>query len=124
MPEIALNWLLQRTTVARVIVVARNEEQLRQNLRAVGLESPPANRRGSSIQPANRLRPTRIGIRSSSPIGTLRRFKFQRPKRIPLATASELPHNISRHSIGSVGAVILFPSLGFLFSIFKAKDAR
>lgn len=35
-PQIALNWLLQRPTVATVIVGARNEEQLRQNLGAVG----------------------------------------------------------------------------------------
>ena len=34
-PQIALNWLLQRPTVATVIVGARNEEQLRQNLGAV-----------------------------------------------------------------------------------------
>jgi aryl-alcohol dehydrogenase-like predicted oxidoreductase len=31
-----LNWLLQRPTVANVIKGARNEEQLRQNLGAVG----------------------------------------------------------------------------------------
>ena len=35
-PQIALNWLLQRPTVATLIVGARNEEQLRQNLGAVG----------------------------------------------------------------------------------------
>jgi aryl-alcohol dehydrogenase-like predicted oxidoreductase len=35
-PQIALNWLLQRPTVATVVVGARNEEQLRQNLGAVG----------------------------------------------------------------------------------------
>jgi len=35
-PQVALNWLLQRPTVATVIVGARNEEQLRQNLGAVG----------------------------------------------------------------------------------------
>jgi aryl-alcohol dehydrogenase-like predicted oxidoreductase len=35
-PQIALNWLLQRPTVASVIVGARNEEQLLQNLGAVG----------------------------------------------------------------------------------------
>jgi aryl-alcohol dehydrogenase-like predicted oxidoreductase len=34
--QIALNWLLQRPTVATVVVGARNEEQLRQNLGAVG----------------------------------------------------------------------------------------
>jgi aryl-alcohol dehydrogenase-like predicted oxidoreductase len=35
-PQIALNWLLQRPTVTNVIIGARNEEQLRQNLAAVG----------------------------------------------------------------------------------------
>jgi aryl-alcohol dehydrogenase-like predicted oxidoreductase len=35
-PQIALNWLLQRPTVASIIVGARNEEQLKQNLGAVG----------------------------------------------------------------------------------------
>jgi aryl-alcohol dehydrogenase-like predicted oxidoreductase len=34
--QIALNWLLQRPTVSSVIFGARNEEQLRQNLGAVG----------------------------------------------------------------------------------------
>jgi aryl-alcohol dehydrogenase-like predicted oxidoreductase len=35
-PQVALNWLLQRPTVASVIVGARNEDQLRDNLGAVG----------------------------------------------------------------------------------------
>ncbi|WP_306028578.1 aldo/keto reductase [Stappia sp. MMSF_3263] len=35
-PQIALNWLLQRPTVSSVIIGARNEHQLRQNLGAVG----------------------------------------------------------------------------------------
>ncbi|MEZ0326478.1 MAG: aldo/keto reductase [Fimbriimonas sp.] len=35
-PQVALNWLLQRPTVCNVIIGARNEEQLRQNLGAVG----------------------------------------------------------------------------------------
>lgn len=35
-PQIALNWLLQRPSVSTVIVGARNEEQLRQNLGAIG----------------------------------------------------------------------------------------
>ncbi|WP_433659747.1 aldo/keto reductase [Nocardia sp. CA-128927] len=37
-PQIALNWLLRRPTVSTVIVGARNEDQLRQNLGAVGWE--------------------------------------------------------------------------------------
>jgi len=35
-PQIALNWLLGRPTVSTVIIGARNEEQLRANLGAVG----------------------------------------------------------------------------------------
>jgi len=35
-PQVALNWLLQRPTVASVIMGARNEEQLRQNLGSAG----------------------------------------------------------------------------------------
>ncbi|MGO4223547.1 aldo/keto reductase [Lysobacter sp. TAF61] len=35
-PQIALNWLLQRPTVSTVVIGARTEEQLRQNLGAVG----------------------------------------------------------------------------------------
>ncbi|MGK8485666.1 aldo/keto reductase [Nocardia asiatica] len=37
-PQIALNWLLRRPTVSTVIIGARNEEQLRQNLGAIGWE--------------------------------------------------------------------------------------
>jgi aryl-alcohol dehydrogenase-like predicted oxidoreductase len=35
-PQVALNWLLQRPTVANIVIGARNEEQLKQNLGAVG----------------------------------------------------------------------------------------
>lgn len=35
-PQAALNWLLQRPTIDNIIVGARNEEQLRQNIEAVG----------------------------------------------------------------------------------------
>ena len=35
-PQVALNWLLQRPSVSTVILGARNEEQLRQNLGAAG----------------------------------------------------------------------------------------
>jgi aryl-alcohol dehydrogenase-like predicted oxidoreductase len=40
--QIALNWLLQRPTVSTVILGARNEEQLRQNLGATGWSLTPA----------------------------------------------------------------------------------
>lgn len=40
-PQIALNWLLRRPTVASVIIGARNEQQLLQNLGAVGWSLTP-----------------------------------------------------------------------------------
>jgi len=39
--QIALAWLLTRPTVANIVIGARNEEQLRQNLGAVGWTLPP-----------------------------------------------------------------------------------
>lgn len=35
-PQVAINWLLQRPTVSSIIIGARNEQQLRDNLGAVG----------------------------------------------------------------------------------------
>jgi len=35
-PQIALNWLLQRPTISTIIIGARNEEQLIQNIGAIG----------------------------------------------------------------------------------------
>jgi aryl-alcohol dehydrogenase-like predicted oxidoreductase len=40
-PQIALNWLLHRPTVSSIIIGARNEEQLRQNLGAIGWALTP-----------------------------------------------------------------------------------
>ena len=40
-PQIAINWLLQRPTVASVVIGARNEAQVRQNLGAVGWNLTP-----------------------------------------------------------------------------------
>lgn len=40
-PQIALNWLLQRPSVATVVIGARNEEQLKANLGAVGWSLTP-----------------------------------------------------------------------------------
>ena len=36
MAQVAINWLLQRPTVANIVIGARNEEQLKQNLQATG----------------------------------------------------------------------------------------
>ncbi len=40
-PQIALNWLIQRPTVSSVIMGARNEQQLRDNLGAAGWKLTP-----------------------------------------------------------------------------------
>jgi len=40
-PQVALNWLLQRPTVSTVVIGARNEAQLRANLGAVGWSLTP-----------------------------------------------------------------------------------
>ena len=37
-PQVAINWLLRRPTVSSVIIGARNEAQLRDNLKSVGWE--------------------------------------------------------------------------------------
>jgi aryl-alcohol dehydrogenase-like predicted oxidoreductase len=53
-PQVALNWLLRRPSVANVIVGARNEEQLRQNLGAVGWKlsaAQVAKLDAASVQP-------------------------------------------------------------------------
>lgn len=41
-PQIALNWLLRRPTVSTLIIGARNQAQLRQNLGAIGWALTPA----------------------------------------------------------------------------------
>src|SRR5579883_2960630 len=40
-PQVAINWVLRRPSVASVIIGARHEDQLRQNLGAVGWELTP-----------------------------------------------------------------------------------
>ncbi len=40
-PQVALNWLLQRPTVSTIIIGARNESQLRENIGAVGWSLTP-----------------------------------------------------------------------------------
>ncbi len=55
-PQVALNWLLQRPTVSTLILGARNEEQLKQNLGAAGwnltAEQVAALDKASEVPPA------------------------------------------------------------------------
>ena len=74
-PQIALNWLLQRPTVSSVIIGARNEEQLRQNLGAAGWNLRP-NKSPGSTKPAKWSRPTLTGTSGSSPIAIQLRCGF------------------------------------------------
>jgi aryl-alcohol dehydrogenase-like predicted oxidoreductase len=41
LPQIAINWLLQRPTVSSVLIGARDERQLRENLSATGWRLSP-----------------------------------------------------------------------------------
>ena len=64
-PQIALNWLLQRPTVATVVLGARNEAQLRDNLGAVGWSSDArsdrdARRRQRHDAPLSLLAPAHL----------------------------------------------------------------
>jgi len=72
-PQIALNWLLQRPTVSSVLIGARNEEQLRQNLGAVGWNLTPEQ--VARLDEASKLRPVypywhqeRFAERNPSPV--------------------------------------------------------
>ena len=73
-PQIALNWLLRRPTVSTVVVGARDEEQLRQNLGAVGweltAEQVKALDEASAVTPAYPYwHQAGFGERNPSPVG-------------------------------------------------------
>jgi aryl-alcohol dehydrogenase-like predicted oxidoreductase len=70
-PQIALNWLLQRPSIATIIVGARNEEQLRQNLGALGWNLTPgqvaALDAASATTPAYPYWHQRVGFADRNP---------------------------------------------------------
>ena len=74
-PQIALNWLLQRPTVSTVIIGARNEEQLRQNLGAVGwnLTAEQVAKLDAASDAAARL--SVLAPARTSPSATRRRYE-------------------------------------------------
>jgi aryl-alcohol dehydrogenase-like predicted oxidoreductase len=55
-PQVALNWLLQRPTVSHLVIGARNEEQLTQNIGAVGWSLTPAQI--ATLDKASEVTPT------------------------------------------------------------------
>ena len=94
-PQIAINWLLQRPTVSSVIIGARNEEQLRQNLGAVGwsltpdqmakLDAASAGDRALSVfplSPAGGFRPAQParGLIARGPTGRGQRLSCGHPR--------------------------------------------
>ncbi|MFC5862937.1 aldo/keto reductase [Acidicapsa dinghuensis] len=76
-PQVALNWLIQRPTVSSIIMGARNEEQLRQNLAAEGwnltAEQVAKLNRASDQQPVY-------------PYWHQRQFTERNPPPVPLTT--------------------------------------
>ena len=68
----AINWVLQRPSVANVIIGARTEEQLRENLGAVGW-ALTARRSPCWMRPAPQRPPIPTGISRASPSATRRR---------------------------------------------------
>ena len=66
-PQIALNWLLQRPTVCSVIIGARNGQQLLDNLGAVGWDLAAEQVARLETPPAPGLHPTPTGTRPTSP---------------------------------------------------------
>jgi aryl-alcohol dehydrogenase-like predicted oxidoreductase len=79
-PQIALNWLLQRPTVANVIVGARDEEQLRQNLGAVGWNLTPEQ--VAKLDAASDVMP-------AYPYWHQRQFQDRNPLPVPLKAAAK-----------------------------------
>ena len=85
-PQIALNWLLQRPTVANVIIGARNEEQLRQNLGAVGWNLTPEQVAKLDAASDDRRRLTPTGTSTNSWSAT--RCPFRRGPQKPSSSGS------------------------------------
>jgi aryl-alcohol dehydrogenase-like predicted oxidoreductase len=77
--QVALNWLLQRPSIATVIFGARNEEQLRQNLGAVGWNL--STEQVAKLDAASELTP-------AYPYWHQRQFLERNPAPVPLAEKS------------------------------------
>jgi aryl-alcohol dehydrogenase-like predicted oxidoreductase len=75
-PQIALNWLLQRPTVSSVIIGARNEEQLKQNLESTGWNLTPEQ--VAKLDAASEVTPI-------YPYWHQRQFADRNPPPVPLA---------------------------------------
>ena len=97
-PQIALNWLLQRPTVANVIIGARNEEQFRQNL-AGRMEPDPRTSsktgRGQRSNPSLPvLAPTPIRKKSEASVITCGAEKQCHPNKTVIPTKTVIPSEV------------------------------
>jgi aryl-alcohol dehydrogenase-like predicted oxidoreductase len=79
-PQVALNWLLQRPSISTVIFGARNEEQLRQNLGAVGWNL--STEQVAKLDAASEVTPV-------YPYWHQRQFLERNPAPVPLAEKTE-----------------------------------
>lgn len=79
-PQVALNWLLQRPSISTVIFGARNEEQLRQNLGAAGWNLSAAQ--VAKLDKASEVTPV-------YPYWHQRQFLERNPVAVPLAEKTE-----------------------------------
>ena len=106
-PQIALNWLLQRPSVATVVIGARNEEQLKANLGALGWSAARPHRSPSWTQPARGPRPIPTGTRPSSANAILSRCEVRRraPRRARPRSAGVAIRRCSRTSLRTPLAV-------------------
>jgi aryl-alcohol dehydrogenase-like predicted oxidoreductase len=70
-PQVALNWLLRRPSVSTIILGARNEDQLRQNLKAVDWTLAPEHvaqlDAASAVTPAYPYWHQRVGFAERNP---------------------------------------------------------
>jgi aryl-alcohol dehydrogenase-like predicted oxidoreductase len=73
--QVAINWVLQRPSVASIVVGARNEEQLRENLGAVGWSLTPAQ--VAQLDAASDMRPI-------YPYWHQRNFAARNPPPVPI----------------------------------------
>lgn len=63
-PQVALNWLLQKPVVSNIVIGARNEEQLKENLGAVGWSLSPAQvKRLDQVSAQKPVYPAWVGAR-------------------------------------------------------------
>ncbi len=85
--QVALNWLLQRPTVSTIIIGARNEEQLRQNLGAAGWSLSQAQI--AVLDKASEQKPI-------YPYWHQRQFAERNPLPVPTGEIKQNSHGFSR----------------------------